>query len=149
MVRELGERNWGEILEAVPRVVREEDNEALNKEVEEKEIMKAVYDLRAMKAPGPDGFNGFFYQKYWEVVKDSVVKAVKRFFQNGYMLREINKTNVVLILKVKMLEEVSQYRPISCCNFVYKIILKVMVNMLKPVMEGLITQNQGAFAEKR
>ena len=40
--------------------------------------MQAVFVLRALKALGLDGFNGIFYQKYWEVVKETVVKAVKR-----------------------------------------------------------------------
>ena len=52
----------------------------LEKEVNEEEIMKLVFELGAMKALGPDGFNGIFYQKYWEVVKESVVKTVKSFF---------------------------------------------------------------------
>ena len=144
-----GERNWEEILEVVPRMVKEDFNAVLNKEVEEEEIMKAVFELGALKAPGPDGFNGFFYQKYWEVVKESVVKAVQSFFQNGHMLREINRTNIVLVPKVKKPEEVSQFRPISCCNFVYKVISKVMVSRIKPMMDGLITQNQCAFVERR
>ena len=82
-------------------------------------------------------------------MKDSVLKAVQSFFRNGYMLRELNRTNVVLVLKVKKLKEVSHFKPISYCNYVYKIISKVMVNRNKPMMEELITQNQCAFLEKR
>ena len=65
------------------------------------------------------------------------------------MLRELNSTNIVLIPKVKRPEEVGQFRLISCCNFVYKIISKVMVNRMKPIMEKLISQNQCAFVERR
>ena len=56
---------------------------------------------------------------------------------------------MVLIPKEAKLVELTQFRPISYYNFVYKIIVKVMVNRLKPYMEKLITQNQCAFLEKR
>ena len=115
----------------------------------EEEIKTAVFELGAVKAPGPDGFNGIFYQKYWEIVKEGMVQAVKGFFHGGFMLRELNRTNIVLIPKVKAPEDLTQFRPISCCNFAYKIISKVLVNRLKPLMEELITQNQCAFVEKR
>ena len=65
------------------------------------------------------------------------------------MLKELNKTILVLIPKVKAPKEVSQFKPISCCNFAYKIIAKVLVNRLKSIMRELITQNQCAFVEKR
>ena len=32
-----------------------------------------------MKAPGPDGFQGIFYQQFWESVKESVNKMVRAF----------------------------------------------------------------------
>ena len=65
------------------------------------------------------------------------------------MLRELNTINVVLVIKARKLEEVAHFRPISCYNFVYKIISNVIVNRLKLFVEELITQNQSAFVERR
>ncbi|XVF47270.1 hypothetical protein PTKIN_Ptkin03bG0096000 [Pterospermum kingtungense] len=83
------------------------------------------------------------------VVSRGVIEVVQSFFHSGRLLRELNMTDIVLIPKVKRPEDVSQFRPISCCNFAYKIISKVMVNRLKPFMGELITENQSAFMEKR
>ena len=47
----------------MPRLVNEEVNECLMREVKEEEIRNAIFQLGTFKAPGPDGFNGFFYQK--------------------------------------------------------------------------------------
>lgn len=65
------------------------------------------------------------------------------------MLRELNRTNIVLIPKVKSLEYVSQFYPINLCNFVYKIISKVLVNHLKSWLSSLISPMQSAFASCR
>lgn len=46
-------------------------------------------------------------------------------------------------------ETVNQFRPISFCNVSYKIIAKIMVNRLWPLLDKCISQNQGAFAPGR
>ena len=118
------------MLNYVPKLVNGEVNSWLVKEMEEKVIRKYVFQLGIYKAPGPDRFNGFFYQKYWDIVNKDMVEAVREFFKTGRMLKELNATKIVLILKVKGLKEVSQFSPISLCNFAYKVISKVLVNRL-------------------
>ena len=46
-------------------------------------------------------------------------------------------------------EEVSHFRLISLCNVIYKVISKIMVNRLKPLMARLITPFQNAFIRGR
>ena len=60
----MGERDWEEVLEAIPKMVDDEGNKELIKDVEEREIIQAVFEMGALKALGPNGFNGYFYQKY-------------------------------------------------------------------------------------
>ena len=71
-----------------------------------------------------------FFIKNTRYCKKDVVDVVKRFFRNGRMLRELNAIEIVLIPKVKGFEVVSQFRPITLCNFTYKVISKMMVNKL-------------------
>ncbi|OMO59554.1 reverse transcriptase [Corchorus capsularis] len=129
-----GDRDWHNELEYVPQLVTAAMNEEITKEVTEEEIMEAAFQMGALKAPGPDGYNGAFYQGYWEIIKTAVVNMVKSFFHCGVMLKEVNRTRVALVPKGLKPELVTQFRPISCCNYVYKIISKVIANRLKPMM---------------
>ena len=61
-------------------IISVEDNNDLCEDVSKEEIKDALFNLAPDKAPGPDGFTPFFFQKYWSVVGNSVVTAVKAFF---------------------------------------------------------------------
>jgi hypothetical protein len=44
---------------------------------------------------------------------------------------------------------VGDFRPIACCNVLYKIIMKVIANRLDPYLQALIDPCQGAFVNGR
>jgi hypothetical protein len=60
-----------------------------------------------------------------------------------------NKIVVVLISKVDDPEEVSQFRPISLCNIVYKIISKMLAARLKLIMPKIISPTKSVFVPGR
>lgn len=78
-----------------------------------------------------------------------MIAAMLDFLNNGTMLPEINYTHIVLIPKIKSLERISYYRPISLCNVIYKIISKVLANRLKLILPHLISSNQSVFVPGR
>ena len=63
--------------------------------------------------------------------------------------REISNTNITLISKVKSLEFITDYRPISLCNVVYKIVSKVLANRLRVILPIVVSENQSAFQAGR
>ena len=113
------------------------------------EIKEAVFQMGSTMAPGSDGMNALFYQKFWHIVGDDVVNAVLDFLNNGIMLPNLNHTNIVLIPKVKNPEKMSEFRPISLCNVIYKVIFKVLANRLKQVLPDIISPTQSAFVPGR
>ena len=90
-----------------------------------------------------------FFQKYWHIVGSDVTNAVLDFLQQGRMLGCVNFTNIVLIPKVQAPNNMSQFRPISLCNVLYKIISKVLVNRMKFILPQVISDSQSSFVPGR
>ncbi len=82
----------------------------------------ALKQMAPLKAPGPDGMPPVFYQSYWNTIGREVVQAVLSSINSGKLLPSINHTFVTLIPKVKNPEQVTEYRPISLCNVIHKLI---------------------------
>ena len=120
-----------ECLNAVQSKVTDDMREVLSSVFTTEEVKVALFQMGPTKAPRLNGMNAIFYQNFWHVVGDNVVLVVWDFLNNGNMLSEINHTNIVLIPKVKNPEKMSNFRPISLCNVIYKIISKVLGNRLK------------------
>ena len=57
----------------------------------------------------------------------------------------VNETYICLIPKTKAPRKISEYRPISLCNVIYKIISKVLANRLKRILTEVIDESQSAF----
>ncbi|GJX72614.1 RNA-directed DNA polymerase, eukaryota, reverse transcriptase zinc-binding domain protein [Tanacetum coccineum] len=86
------------------------------KDVTDKEIKNAMFDISDCKASGPDGYSACLFKKDWAVVDKDVCQAIKDFFENGKLLKEINSTLIALIPKVAQPNNVTEFRPIACCN---------------------------------
>jgi hypothetical protein len=87
-----------------------------------------------LKAPGPDDFPARFFKRNWEVLRTGVMIGVWAFFAMGHMPRGINDTVIVLIPKKDSPEGLKDYRPISLCNVIYKVLSKCLVNCLRPLL---------------
>jgi exonuclease III len=138
-----------ETLMAVEKTVTQDANDKLLSPFTADEVRVALFQMHPSKAPGPDGMSSFFFQKFWHVIGPSVSTAVLSILNSARMLRKINLTHISLIPKKKNPELMSDYRPISLCNVIYKIISKVLANRLKMVLPLIISDFQSAFVPGR
>ncbi|XP_071727851.1 uncharacterized protein [Rutidosis leptorrhynchoides] len=117
--------------------------------VTNEEVKAAIFDIGDDKAPGPDGYSSAFFKNAWDVVGNDACSAIKAFFSNGQLLTEINHTIIALLPKNQHPGKVNDYRPISCCNVLYKCISKIITNRITPCLEDIVHENQSAFIPGR
>lgn len=74
---------------------------------------------------------------------------VQNAFRSVVILHSINRLFIVLILKAKQASTFNQFRPISLCNTSYKIVSKLLVKRIRPVLDKFISPSQTAFITGR
>ena len=109
------------ILDGVDEVVTDEMRADLAWPHTTEEVDAAIKELAPLKAPGPDRTSPLFYQTYWTDVGMDVHQVVLSSLNSSAILKSINHTFITLIPKVNNPEKVSDFRPISLCNVIYKI----------------------------
>lgn len=107
------------------------------------------FSLSSDSALGPDGFSAIFFKENWQSIGDEFTLAIDYFFKNEYIYFPINATAISLIPKSDNPINIRQFRPISCCNVVYKVISKILTNRLKTLIHLLVGENQSAFIKGR
>ncbi|XP_042962692.1 uncharacterized protein LOC122296963 [Carya illinoinensis] len=129
--------------------VTERMNEKLSRRFTAVEVEKAVKQMAPLKAPGPDGFGPCFYQNHWGIVSEEVNKAALAILNGSPLDPTLNYTYLALIPKTKSPRKVTEYRPISLCNVLYKIVSKTITNRFKGVLAEIISPKQSAFLPGR
>ncbi|GLU03182.1 hypothetical protein SLE2022_203970 [Rubroshorea leprosula] len=122
---------------------------AMDRRCTVKEVLSALKQIHSSKAPGLDGMNVSFFKHYWPIIGDDITKAVLEFLNEGIMTKGVNRTHIVLIPKTKNPNAMKDFRPISLCNVICKLISKILTNHLKPLLPSIISKNQSAFVPGR
>lgn len=126
-----------------------EENDALTRPVSTEEIKNALFNINIDKSPGLDGYTSAFYRKNWEFIGEDLVNVVQEFFRTGQLLKSINSTAISLIPKTSSNPKVSDYRPIACCNVVYKTITKILSKRMELLLPKLLSPAQSNFTKGR
>ncbi|KAL5558507.1 hypothetical protein UlMin_034718 [Ulmus minor] len=137
------------VLDTIDRKVTTQMNEQLDQVFGLEDVKEAVFQMALTKSPGADGMSAVFYQSFWSVVGEEVTMACLGFTNRGLPLGSINETIITLIPKIKNPTRITEFRPISLCNVLYKIISKMLANRLRKVMDNIISEEQSAFIPGR
>ncbi|CAL1398314.1 unnamed protein product [Linum trigynum] len=137
------------VIQALEQKITPGMNEQLLRPFKPDEVKLALDQMAPNKAPGSDGFSAGFYQKNWNAIGPKVTETVLNFLNSGIMPPEFNHTLIALIPKVKSPSTAKEFRPISLCRVIYKIISKVLANRLKVILNDIISEEQSAFVPRR
>jgi hypothetical protein len=131
-------------------LVTPRDNlEPLGAPIYKEEIDSVVKRLPSDKAPGPDGFNGLFIKKCWNIIKSDFYQLCQDFFEGNTSLEGINNSFIVLIPKKINPEIVNDYRPIYLMNLAPKLVTKILADRLQIEIIRLVHKNQYGFIRSR
>ncbi|KAK8915965.1 hypothetical protein KSP39_PZI023308 [Platanthera zijinensis] len=118
----------------IPTLVTTVDNENLCSPPSDPEIHKAILDINPDATAGSDGFTSLFFQSQWNTVGLDVCLAVRDFFQGAHLPRYFTSTSITLIPKTQNPSWWSDFRPISLCTTIYKLITKIVSNRLSDII---------------
>lgn len=124
-------QGYNQVLSFIPSLVTPVLNTPLAAPTTDEEVHQAVFQLGGNKVLVWMDFLACFISVTGILWTHILCHVVHHFYETGFLLQEFNKTNLALIPKCHHPIGIHQFQPISPCNFIYKVILKTIVNRLK------------------
>ena len=127
-----------EILEKIGEVRRisEEESCKLEDMIILEEVSKTLSNTRNNVAPGVGGFSGSFYKVFWCLIKYIVLGTIHEIFENKELPITVRLGIITLIPKgEKDKKFISNWRPLTLLETLYKILSSTLAARLKPVLE--------------
>lgn len=134
-------RTWPRLF---PNLIKS-DMKDISNNVTIKEIKEALFHIGKYKTPGPDGVPVLFFQNHWNICSKDIYSLIYDSFETASIPCHLNETFLVLVPKNELPISMKQIRPISLCNTLYKIISKILVNRIRPILKDLINPTQASF----
>lgn len=111
----------------------------LNNKVSELDVKKIfLFLIRPHKAPGPNGYPASFYQNCWNICGKDIISIVQHCFRSSSPPLGLGDTLIALVLKVEGPQLISQFRLISLCCTLYKVVTKLLVEQLRPILTNIV-----------
>ncbi|XP_074305090.1 uncharacterized protein LOC141640025 [Silene latifolia] len=126
-----------------------DDSDALGIHFTPKEVRMTIFQLGPLKSPGPDDIPAIFFHNCWHFIKHDVIGTALAILNGNSSPEFLNKTFLVLIPKSSAPEMVDNFRPISLCNVIMKIITRCITNRWKKFMGKLVGDFQNVFVPGR
>jgi hypothetical protein len=109
-----------------PKMVNEEEAELLYQPVSLEELKLVLEKFKKERSLGPDGWTSEFFLFFFDLVGSDLLEMVEDSRKKGHLSGGINATFLALIPKANKPVSFDDYRPISLCNLIYKVISKIL-----------------------
>lgn len=133
----------------IPHLVTAVDNTSLCREPNLDEIRHVVFFIDLDSAPSPDEFCSKFYQSCWDIICRDLLDAIIYYFRGSVMPRAFQSTLLMLLPKKTPSVSWSKFKPISLCNMSNKVITKLLVLRLTPLLSRIISPTHSDFVTGR
>ncbi|XP_026383534.1 uncharacterized protein LOC113279031 [Papaver somniferum] len=137
------------LLEVIPNVVTEEDEQMLDAIPDVEEIKSTIFSMDPDSSPGLDGFSGCFYRACWNIIQHDVVQAVQFCWRRQFIPKGLNSNFLALLPKTDGAKTPNQFRTIGLSNVSFKIFTKIINTRLSSLLPKLISHQQVAYIKGR
>ena len=141
-----------EILEKIGdvRKISEEESCRLEEKITMEEVSKTLRNTKNNVAPGAGGFSGSFYKVFWCLIKWIVLGAIHEIFENRELPNTVRLGIIALIPQGdKDKRFISNWRPLTLLETLYKILSLTLAARLKPLLDNLLGHEQKAYMPGR
>jgi len=90
-----------------------------------------------------------FYHTFWDIIEVDDIQSVPEFFTTGVLPPNINSNMLVLIPKITGAQAMGNFRPIALANFQFKIVTKILADILSIITMRIISPEQRGFIRDR
>lgn len=136
-------------MDSMPEMFDEAANDNFFKTITEEELQAAIKAFKKDKSPGLDGWPIEFFSHLYDMFKADLLRMVEASRMFGNIHNALSSTFIALIPKKERSDSFHDYRPISLCNILFKIISKIIAERMKPVLNSFITRDQHVFLKYR
>ena len=127
------------VIKLFPSMLTQEGDECFIDEVSIGEIEGALKTFKKDKIPWLDGWLVEFFLEFFDLMGGDLLNALEFSRLSGRVTPSLNSTFLALIPKKDKPVSFVDFRPISLCNLVYKLITKIIALMLKPHLDFYIS----------
>jgi hypothetical protein len=120
-------------------------NDIILAKISKEELLCTLKAFHKIKIMGTDGLTNEFYLGLFYLIKGDILKVVQEFQSFGNMFIYFNRTFLVLIAKSQEAKSFAYFRPISCCNMIYKTVTKIIATRLKILPSEFIIEEKFGF----
>ena len=119
-------------------------------DLKEEELFESLKNMKNNKSPGIDGFPAEFLKAFWKYLGKWILRALNTSFKEGILPLTLRQCLLTCLPKSgKPREFIKNWRPLSMLSVIYKLASASIANRIKPLLNGLISQNQNGFIPGR
>ena len=128
----------------------EEEAEELEGKITEIELGDVLKKCKNSSTPGSSGFNYSFYKFFWKDLKTFICNSANYSFESG-SLPESQRYGLISVIPKgnKNKELLSNWRPITLLNSIYKIISGAIAKRINKKISKIINVEQSGFVSGR
>ena len=112
--------------------------------ITEHEVQFAINQLNNNSSPGSDGLTAEFYKTFQKLIIPELTKVFNNILLNKELPNSMKEATIKLLYKKNDHKNLKNWQPISLLNNDYKILSKIIVNRLSPLLQNYILPQQNA-----